>query len=138
MLGEVTRSLGGDGRTGGRGSIAYALNDYWTVSGGLDSNDNSLPWKAYAAHIWGRSANVSVVYRQNDRREVKLSYGVSRYSDSNFHQEISATATQRVYTTATQQVNVSLDLGTDSNTRDARPTSARAATTRPRRPSCTS
>ena|GEM_PF-613978 len=117
VLGEVTRSLGGDGRTGGRGTIAYALNDYWTVSGGLDSNDNSLPWKAYAAHIWGRSANVSVVYRQNDRREVKLSYGVSRYSDSNLHQEITATATQRVYTSANQLVNVSLDLGTDSNTR---------------------
>jgi poly-beta-1,6 N-acetyl-D-glucosamine export porin PgaA len=114
---EATRSFGTDGRTGGRGSIAYALNDYWTVSAGLDSNDNSLPWKAYAAHIWGRSANASVVYRQNDRREVKLSYGVSRYSDSNFHQEIAATATQRVYTSARQLVNVSLDLGTDSNTR---------------------
>ncbi|HKT63091.1 MAG TPA: poly-beta-1,6 N-acetyl-D-glucosamine export porin PgaA [Burkholderia sp.] len=121
VLGEVTRSLGGDGRTGGRGSIAYALNDYWTVSAGLDSNDNSLPWKAYAAHIWGRSANAQVVYRQNDRREVKLSYGVSRYSDSNFHQEISATATQRVYTAANQLVNVSLELGTDSNTRQDAP-----------------
>ena len=43
------------------------------------------------------------------------------HSDSNFHQEISATATQRVYTTATQQVNVSLDLGTDSNTRKDAP-----------------
>ncbi|WP_321803801.1 poly-beta-1,6 N-acetyl-D-glucosamine export porin PgaA [Burkholderia sp. BCC1993] len=117
VLGEVTRSFGGDGRTGGRGTIAYALNDYWTVSAGLDSNDNSLPWKAYAAHIWGRSANASVVYRQNDRREVKLSYGVSRYSDSNLHQEITAIATQRVYTSAKQLVNVSLDLGTDSNTR---------------------
>ncbi|MBY4696244.1 poly-beta-1,6 N-acetyl-D-glucosamine export porin PgaA [Burkholderia latens] len=117
VQGEVTRSFGTDGRTGGRGSIAYALNDYWTVNAGLDSNDNSLPWKAYAAHIWGRSANASVVYRQNDRREVKLSYGVSRYSDSNFHQEIAATATQRVYTSARQLVNVSLDLGTDSNTR---------------------
>lgn len=121
VQGEVTRSFGSDGRTGGRGSIAYALNDYWTVSAGLDTNDNSLPWKAYAAHIWGRSANVSVVYRQNDRREVKLSYGVSRYSDSNLHQEISATATQRVYTTANQLVNVSLDLGTDSNTRHDAP-----------------
>ncbi|MCA7898206.1 poly-beta-1,6 N-acetyl-D-glucosamine export porin PgaA [Burkholderia cepacia] len=121
VLGEVTRSFGADGRTGGRGSIAYALNDYWTVGAGLDTNDNSLPWKAYAAHIRGRSANVSVVYRQSDRREVKLSYGVSRYSDSNLHQEISATATQRVYTSATQLVNVSLDLGTDSNTRQDAP-----------------
>ncbi|KAG8155568.1 poly-beta-1,6 N-acetyl-D-glucosamine export porin PgaA [Burkholderia catarinensis] len=121
VLGEVTRSLGGDGRTGGRGSIAYALNDYWTVAGGLDSNDNSLPWKAYAAHIWGRSAHVELAYRQNDRREVKLSYGVSRYSDSNFHQEISATGTQRVYTSANQLVNVSLNLGTDSNTRHDAP-----------------
>ncbi|KVC34269.1 poly-beta-1,6 N-acetyl-D-glucosamine export porin PgaA [Burkholderia pseudomultivorans] len=118
IQGEVTRSFGSDGRTGGRGSIAYALNDYWTVTGSLDSNTNSLPWKAYAAHVWGRSANVEVVYRQNDRREVRLSYGVSRYSDSNLHQEIAATATQRVYTSANQQVNVSLDLGTDSNTRN--------------------
>ncbi|WP_175912011.1 poly-beta-1,6 N-acetyl-D-glucosamine export porin PgaA [Burkholderia sp. BCC1640] len=121
VQGEVTRSFGADGRTGGRGSIAYALNDYWTVNAGLDTNDNSLPWKAYAAHIWGRSANVSVVYRQNDRREVKLSYGVSRYSDSNLHQEITAIATQRVYTSANQLVNVSLDLGTDSNTRHDAP-----------------
>ncbi|MCA7999770.1 poly-beta-1,6 N-acetyl-D-glucosamine export porin PgaA [Burkholderia metallica] len=121
VQGEVTLSLGGDGRTGGRGTIAYALNDYWTVSGDLDTNDNSLPWKAYAAHIWGRSANVSVVYRQNDRRQVRLSYGVSRYSDSNLHQEISAGATQRVYTSANQLVNVSLDLGTDSNTRHDAP-----------------
>ncbi|MBR8050135.1 poly-beta-1,6 N-acetyl-D-glucosamine export porin PgaA [Burkholderia vietnamiensis] len=118
---EATRSLGTDGRTGGRGTIAYALNDYWTVSGALDSNDNSLPWKAYAAHIWGRSANVAVVYRQNDRREVRLSYGVNRYSDSNLHQEIAASATQRVYTSANQLVNVSLDLGTDSNTRQDAP-----------------
>ncbi|TDA43727.1 poly-beta-1,6 N-acetyl-D-glucosamine export porin PgaA [Burkholderia pyrrocinia] len=117
IQGEVTRSFGSDGRTGGRGSITYNLNDYWTVSGALDSNDNSLPWKAYLAHIWGRSANVEVVYRQNDRREVRLSYGVSRYSDSNLHQEISATGTQRVYTSANQLVNVSLNLGTDSNTR---------------------
>ncbi|HDR9582357.1 TPA: poly-beta-1,6 N-acetyl-D-glucosamine export porin PgaA [Burkholderia stabilis] len=121
VQGEVTRSLGTDGRTGGRGSITYNLDDYWTVSGALDSNDNSLPWKAYVAHIWGRSANVAVVYRQNDRREVKLSYGVSRYSDSNLHQEIAATATQRVYTSANQLVNVSLDLGTDSNTRQDAP-----------------
>lgn len=121
IQGEVTRSLGSDGRTGGRGSIAYNLNDYWTVSGALDSNDNTLPWKAYLAHIWGRSANVEVVYRQNDRREVKLSYGVSRYSDSNLHQEISATGTQRVYTSANQLVNVSLNLGTDSNTRQNAP-----------------
>ncbi|AJY10724.1 poly-beta-1,6 N-acetyl-D-glucosamine export porin PgaA [Burkholderia dolosa] len=118
---EVTRSLGGNGRTGGRGSVTFNLNDYWTVSGGLDSDVNSLPWKAYAAHIWGRAANVEVVYRQNDRREVRVSYGVSRYSDSNLHQEIAATGTQRVYTSANQLVNVSLNLGTDSNSRQDTP-----------------
>lgn len=117
VLGEVTRSFGGDGRTGGRGTVSYDFNDYWSVSGTVDSNDNSLPWKAYAAHIWGRSASAEVTYRQSDRREVKLSYGVSRYSDANLHQEIAATGTQRVFTAANQFVNVSLNLGTDSNTR---------------------
>lgn len=117
VLGEVTRSFGTDGRTGGRGSVSYDFNDYVSVSGGVDSDDNALPWKAYASHVWGRSANAEVKYRQNDRREVRLNYGVSRYSDSNFHQEISATGTQRVYTGANQLVNVSLNLGTDSNTR---------------------
>ncbi|AJX13052.1 poly-beta-1,6 N-acetyl-D-glucosamine export porin PgaA [Burkholderia ubonensis] len=118
---EATRSFGTDGRTGGRGSVSYNFDDYWSVAAGLDSNDNSLPWKAYVAHIWGKSANVEVGYRQNDRREVKLSYGVSRYSDSNFHQEIAATGTQRVYTSANQLVNVSLNAGTDSNTRQDAP-----------------
>ncbi|MGZ2748057.1 poly-beta-1,6 N-acetyl-D-glucosamine export porin PgaA [Burkholderia stagnalis] len=117
VQGEVTRSFGADGRTGGRGSVSYDFNDYVSVTGGVDSNDNTLPWKAYAAHVWGRSANAEVKYRQNDRREVSLNYGVSRYSDSNFHQEISATGTQRVFTGANQLVNVSLNLGTDSNTR---------------------
>lgn len=117
LQGEVTRSFGADGRTGGRGSVSYDFNDYVSVTGGLDSNDNSLPWKAYAAHVWGKSAHAEVKYRQNDRREVALSYGVSRYSDSNFHQEIAATGTQRVFTGANQLVNVSLNLGTDSNTR---------------------
>ncbi|KVG18729.1 poly-beta-1,6 N-acetyl-D-glucosamine export porin PgaA [Burkholderia ubonensis] len=118
---EATRSFGTDGRTGGRGSVSYNFDDYWSVAAGLDSNDNSLPWKAYVAHIWGKSANVEVGYRQNDRREVKLSYGVSRYSDSTFHQEIAATGTQRVYTSANQLVNVSLNAGTDSNTRQNTP-----------------
>ncbi|KVP73281.1 poly-beta-1,6 N-acetyl-D-glucosamine export porin PgaA [Burkholderia ubonensis] len=118
---EATRSFGTDGRTGGRGSVSYNFDDYWSVAAGLDSNDNSLPWKAYVAHIWGKSANAEVAYRQNDRREVRLSYGVSRYSDSNFHQEIAATGTQRVYTSANQLVNVSLNAGTDSNTRQNAP-----------------
>ncbi|MCA8247188.1 poly-beta-1,6 N-acetyl-D-glucosamine export porin PgaA [Burkholderia multivorans] len=118
---EATRSFGGDGRTGGRGTVTYNVDDYWTLSGAVDSNDNSLPWKAYVAHIWGRSANVEIAYRQNDRREVKLTYGVSRFSDSNFHQEIAATGTQRVYTSANQLVNVSLGLGTDSNSRQDTP-----------------
>ncbi|MGU7772077.1 poly-beta-1,6 N-acetyl-D-glucosamine export porin PgaA [Burkholderia sp. MR1-5-21] len=121
VQGEVTRSFGQDGRTGGRGSVTYNLDDYWTVSGALDSNDNTLPWKAYVAHIWGKSANVEVKWRQNDRREVSLSYGVSRYSDTNLHQEIAATGTQRVFTSANQLVNVSLNLGTDSNSKQDTP-----------------
>ncbi|MGU7782048.1 poly-beta-1,6 N-acetyl-D-glucosamine export porin PgaA [Burkholderia sp. PU8-34] len=118
---EATRSFGSDGRTGGRGSVTYNLDDYWTVAGALDSNDNTLPWKAYVAHIWGKSANVEVKWRQNDRREVSLSYGASRYSDTNFHQEIAATGTQRVFTSANQLVNVSLNLGTDSNSKQDTP-----------------
>jgi biofilm PGA synthesis protein PgaA len=121
VLGEVTRSLGPDGRTGGRGSVSYSLDDYWTVSGTLDSDDNSLPWKAYVAHIWGKSANVEVTYRQSDRRQIQVSYGVSRYSDTNLNQQISATGTQRVFTAANQLVNVSLNVGTDSNTRQDTP-----------------
>ncbi|WP_246327147.1 poly-beta-1,6 N-acetyl-D-glucosamine export porin PgaA [Burkholderia guangdongensis] len=121
LQGEATRSFGPDGRTGGRGSVTYNFDDYWTVTGSLDSDDNTLPWKAYVAHIWGRAANVDLTYRQNDRREFNLSYGVSRYSDTNLHQEISATGTQRVYTSANQQINVSLNVGTDSNTRQDAP-----------------
>jgi biofilm PGA synthesis protein PgaA len=116
LLGEATRSLGTDGRTGGRGTVTYAFNDYVQISGGVDSNDNTLPWKAYVEKIWGRSANVALTYRASDLREIDMVYGVSRYSDTNLHQEFSVGGTQRVYTSAYQLINVSVRAGADRNT----------------------
>ncbi|HKT96761.1 MAG TPA: poly-beta-1,6 N-acetyl-D-glucosamine export porin PgaA [Paraburkholderia sp.] len=113
---EATRSLGGDGRTGGNGEVSYAFNDYLSASAGVDSDSNSLPMKAYLNHIWGKTAQVNLNFNDTDRRSASLSYSAARYSDSNFNQEITLSGTQRVFTTANQQVNVSLNLDTSSNT----------------------
>ncbi|NLP59561.1 hypothetical protein [Paraburkholderia sacchari] len=116
VTGEVTRSTGVDGRTGGNGEISYAFNDYLSVSAGVDSDSNSLPFKAYLNHIWGKTAQASINFNDGDRRSASLSYAASRYSDSNFNQEIALSGTQRVFTAANQLVNVSLNLSTGSNT----------------------
>ncbi|MCG5076164.1 poly-beta-1,6 N-acetyl-D-glucosamine export porin PgaA [Paraburkholderia tagetis] len=116
VTGEVTRSMGGDGRTGGNGEVSYAFNDYLSASVGVDSDSNSLPMKAYLNHIWGKTAQASINFNDGDRRSASLSYTAARYSDSNFNQEIALSGTQRVFTAANQLVNVSLNLGTSSNT----------------------
>lgn len=95
--------------------IVYVLNDYWMVSVGFDINDNLLLWKVYVVYIWGCFVNVEVVYCQNDWCEVKLSYGVSCYSDLNLYQEIVVIVMQCVYMFVNQFVNVLLNFGIDSN-----------------------
>ncbi|WP_063744729.1 PgaA family protein [Paraburkholderia oxyphila] len=116
VTGEVTRSMGSDGRTGGNGEVSYAFNDYWSASAGVDSDSNALPMKAYLNHIWGKTAEASLNFTDTDQRSASLSYTAARYSDSNFNQEIALSGTQRVFTTANQFVNISLNLSTDSNT----------------------
>jgi len=114
---EATRSLGSDARTGGNGEVTYAFNDYLSATAGVDSDSNSLPWKAYVNHIWGRTANVAFNFTDTDRRSAALAYSAGRYSDSNFHQEITASGTQRVFTAPNQLLNVTLTFDTSSNTR---------------------
>lgn len=113
---EATRSLGGEGRTGGNGEVSYAFNDYLSASAGVDSDSDSLPMKAYLTHIWGKTAQASLNFNDGDQRSASLSYTAARYSDSNFNQDITLSGTQRVFTTANQAVNVSLNLDTGSNT----------------------
>lgn len=116
VTGEATRSLGGDGRTGGNGEVSYAFNDYLSASASVDSDSDSLPMKAYLNHIWGKSAEASLNFTDGDQRSASLSYSAARYSDSNFNQDITLSGTQRVFTTANQAVNISLNLDTGSNT----------------------
>ncbi|MGF6900915.1 tetratricopeptide repeat protein [Paraburkholderia sp. GAS348] len=116
VLGELTRSFGPDGRTGGNGEVEYAFSDYFKATAAVDSDDNALPWKAYVEHIWGRTARAGFSFANGDRQSANLSYSVGRYSDSNFHQEITIGGTQRVFTAANQLINVSLTGDTSSNT----------------------
>ncbi|WP_321845368.1 poly-beta-1,6 N-acetyl-D-glucosamine export porin PgaA [Paraburkholderia bannensis] len=116
LTAEATRSMGGYGRTGGNGEVSYQFNDYLSASAGVDSDSNALPWKAYVEHLWGKSAQASLNFVDGDQRSASLSYAASRYSDSNFNQEIALSGTQRVFTTANQFINVSLNLSTGSNT----------------------
>jgi biofilm PGA synthesis protein PgaA len=116
VLGEVSRSLGGDGRTGGNGAVEYAFNDYFKAAAEFDSDSNELPSKAYVNHIFGRTGKVAFTYTDGDRRSADISYGAGRYSDENFHQEIAAGGSQRIFTAANQLINATVRLGTSSNT----------------------
>ncbi|WP_233869106.1 poly-beta-1,6 N-acetyl-D-glucosamine export porin PgaA [Paraburkholderia adhaesiva] len=116
VTGEVTRSMGGNGRTGGNGEVSFAFNDYVSASAGVDSDSNAIPWKAYVQHLWGKTAQFSLNFTDTERRSASVSYGAARYSDSNFNQEIALSGTQRVFTAPNQLVNLTLNLNTSSNT----------------------
>ncbi len=113
---EATRSIGPDARTGGNGEVTYAFSDYISASASVDSDTNNLPFKAYVEHLWGKTAGASVNYTDADQRSASLSYTATRFSDTNFNQEIAASGTQRVLTLPNQFVNVSMNLNTTSNT----------------------
>ncbi|MGN4076027.1 tetratricopeptide repeat protein [Burkholderia gladioli] len=116
MTAEATRSLGGDGRAGGNGEITYAFSDYLSASASLDSDADTLPWKAYAGHLWGKSAQFSLNLTDTDQRSASLSYSAARYSDADLNQQIALSGTQRVFNASRQRVDVSMNFSTGSNT----------------------
>lgn len=115
---ELHQSTGGQGKTGGTGTVAFQPNDDWRFGAGVDSNDNALPLKAYQAGVTGRTATASARYSQDDARYFNVMYGASRYSDTNFHQMWQGTAYQRLLNQPRHQVAIWLDVGTTSNTLD--------------------
>jgi biofilm PGA synthesis protein PgaA len=113
---EVDRSTGSQARTGAAGSVSYEPTDRWTFGAGFDTNDNSLPWKAYQQNVTGRTLNGSVRYQVDDYRYFDLGYGASRYSDTNFHQQWMGTWFERLYSTPVNQVSMTVEADTNSNT----------------------
>ena len=118
---EVHHSTGPQARTGAAGTLAFAPDDHWTFSGGLDTNDNALPWKAFQAGITGRSASASARYQFDAYRYFNAGYGVSRYSDDNLHQAWNAAWYERLFETPRHQVSMWINAGTNSNTATNRP-----------------
>ena len=113
---EVDHSTGPTGYTGVAGTVAFQPNDHWKFSTGIDTNDNSLPWKAYQAGITGRTASADARYQFDDYRYFDLGYGVSRYSDTNLHQQWNGTWYERLFNTPKYEISTWVDLDTNGNT----------------------
>ncbi|MEA3122915.1 MAG: biofilm synthesis protein PgaA [Paraburkholderia sp.] len=113
---EANQSTGPQGRTGGAGSLSYEPDDRWRFSAGVDSNTNTLPWKAYQQGITGRTATGSVRYSVDDYRYFDLAYGVSRYSDTNLNQQWVGTWYERLLNTPRHMIATWAELSTGSNT----------------------
>jgi hypothetical protein len=113
---EVNHTTGPQARTGGAGTVAFEPDDHWKFSTGIDTNDNALPWKAYQAGVTGRTASADARYQFDDYRYFDLAYGVSRYSDTNLHQEWNGTWYERLFNTPRHEVSMWVDVNTNSNT----------------------
>ncbi|MFL9911338.1 poly-beta-1,6 N-acetyl-D-glucosamine export porin PgaA [Paraburkholderia sp. RL17-337-BIB-A] len=113
---EVDHSTGPQAKTGGAGSLSFAPDDHWKFSAGVDSNTNTLPWKAYQAGVTGRAATGEIRYDVDDYRYFELAYGASRYSDSNLNQAWVATWYERLINTPSHLVATWVELNTSSNT----------------------
>jgi biofilm PGA synthesis protein PgaA len=113
---EVDRSTGSQARTGAAGLVTYEPTDRWTFGAGFDTNDNTLPWKAYQQNVTGRTLDGSVRYQVDDYRYFDLGYGASRYSDSNVHQQWTGSWFERLYSTPAHELSMTVDADTNSNT----------------------
>ncbi|WP_168787560.1 poly-beta-1,6 N-acetyl-D-glucosamine export porin PgaA [Paraburkholderia aromaticivorans] len=113
---EVDHSTGPQAKTGGAGSLSFEPDDHWKFSAGVDSNSNTIPWKAYQAGVTGRAATGDIRYSVDDYRYFELGYGASRYSDSNLNQAWVATWYERLINTPSHLVATWVELNTSSNT----------------------
>ncbi|WP_370679212.1 poly-beta-1,6 N-acetyl-D-glucosamine export porin PgaA [Comamonas sp. GB3 AK4-5] len=96
---EVSSNRYGFGqRPGARISSTYNINDQWGISGAANWRSRAPPLDALRQNISSNSAEISLRWRQSERREWDISITPSRFSDGNQRIDVLLSGKERLLT----------------------------------------
>ena len=97
-----------DGSDGGMGLSLQAkryFDDFWIVSGAIDSYSDGVSLRARQSDIDAWSATLGLEYRFHESRQLGIEYQYLDFSDNNQRDNISAYAYQRLLNTPTYKLD---------------------------------
>jgi len=97
--GEVSSNRYGYGaKPGLRLSTSYDLDDYWQIGGEVAQRSRETPLRALRSNIYSNTVDSYVRWRANERREWRLGFSPTHFSDDNNRWSLNLDGSERVYT----------------------------------------
>ncbi|KXU38633.1 poly-beta-1,6 N-acetyl-D-glucosamine export porin PgaA [Ventosimonas gracilis] len=97
--GEVSSNRYGYGaKPGLRLSTSYDLDDYWQIGGEVAQRSRETPLRALRSNIYSNAVDSYVRWRANERREWRLGFSPTHFSDDNNRWSLNLDGNERVYT----------------------------------------
>lgn len=103
-------------KVGVRALVAYDLNDEWQVGGQASFRTREVPLKALANNITANRLDAYVNWRQSERREWRLTFSPTKFSDGNRRLEFAVSGRERLYTAPHLKLDALVDIGASHNT----------------------
>jgi len=103
---------------GGRLSLLWELDDYWSLPANLELFSRDTPLRALRQGITADSADLAITYRASELRRATLKTQVMNFSDGNIRHRLSAGLEQRMATLPTYKLNGMVDLYSSANSRN--------------------
>lgn len=105
-------------KVGARAQVTYDLSDQWQVGGQAAFRSREVPLRALANNITSNRIDAYVRWRQNERREWRLTVSPSRFSDGNRRIEGLISGRERLHTAPHLKLDALLDISASHNTRN--------------------
>ncbi|MBO9356964.1 poly-beta-1,6 N-acetyl-D-glucosamine export porin PgaA [Bordetella petrii] len=116
--GEASANNYGDGvKPGLRLAGALDLSDAWQLGGSLDWRSRATPLRALNDGVSSNSVGAFARWRDGDQREWTVSTSAAHFSDGNDRLTAGVLGRERLYTTATLNADLGMDVSVSRNSR---------------------
>jgi biofilm PGA synthesis protein PgaA len=95
---ELSDSYDSDSDLGVSVNAEWALDDYWSFEGAVDSSSNDIPLLARIVDVHGQSVRAGVNWRAHESRSFGASFQALDFSDGNRRNILTGSAFQRLIT----------------------------------------
>jgi len=98
LAAELSDSYDSDSDLGVSVNAEWALDDYWSFEGAVDSSSNDIPLQARIVDVHGKSVRAGVTWRAHESRSFGASFQALDFSDGNRRNILTGSAFQRLIT----------------------------------------
>jgi biofilm PGA synthesis protein PgaA len=114
---ELTYNVDGGDDIGGRLSLLYDLDDYWSIPLNIERFSRETPLRALKQDITADSADLGISYRFSELRNLSLRAQVMDFSDGNFRRSLAGSLEQRLVTLPKYKLSGIVDVYASANSR---------------------